>query len=212
MEERRTDKKEVPLTMKENVIPDHTRGQGTTVASHGHDHEYRDISFRSIIRFAVSIVLLVLVAYVLMWGAFELLADRAAKSDTPVSPVASRTQVPPGPRLQASAATDMRSFRAHEDSLLNGYGWVDKGTGVARIPIGRAIDIVAQRGLPVRAGGMNADAATTPADRSTPGAPQSGTGLERGSAGNGDSTRPLNDYGGRGPIENLGPDDQSHGR
>jgi hypothetical protein len=42
------------------------------------------------------------------------------------------------------------SLRPYEDPLLNTYGWVDQKNGIARIPISRAIDILAQRGLPSR--------------------------------------------------------------
>ena len=35
-----------------------------------------------------------------------------------------------------------------EDSVLNHYGWVDPERGVVRIPIDRAIDVIATRGLP----------------------------------------------------------------
>jgi len=71
-----------------------------------------------------------------------------------------------GPRLLAfvdqtgampQVVTDNTSPAAlaarHNQELaqLNGYGWVDKGTGIARIPIARAIALVAQSNLPVGA-------------------------------------------------------------
>jgi hypothetical protein len=34
---------------------------------------------------------------------------------------------------------------------LSHYGWVDRAAGIAHIPIDRAIDILAKRGLPVPA-------------------------------------------------------------
>ena len=34
--------------------------------------------------------------------------------------------------------------------LLNSYGWVDPKAGVVRIPIDRAMDLLLQKGLPVR--------------------------------------------------------------
>ncbi len=40
---------------------------------------------------------------------------------------------------------------------LNGYGWVDQAAGIARIPITRAIALLAESGLPV--GGEATDAA-----------------------------------------------------
>ena len=42
-------------------------------------------------------------------------------------------------------------MRAAEDQILNGYRWVDQAKGQVRIPIDRAIDMLAQRGLPARA-------------------------------------------------------------
>lgn len=41
-------------------------------------------------------------------------------------------------------------MRAEEDKILNSYDWVDKEKGIVRIPIQRAIDILASKGLPAR--------------------------------------------------------------
>jgi hypothetical protein len=45
---------------------------------------------------------------------------------------------------------DLEHLRQHEDNLLNNYGWVDPKAGVVRVPIDRAMDLVLQKGLPVR--------------------------------------------------------------
>jgi hypothetical protein len=39
-------------------------------------------------------------------------------------------------------------MRAREDWTLNHYSWIDKPGGIVAIPIDRAIQIVAQRGIP----------------------------------------------------------------
>ncbi|MBW7881311.1 MAG: c-type cytochrome [Caldilineaceae bacterium] len=44
---------------------------------------------------------------------------------------------------------ELAARRARELAQLNGYGWVDRTAGVARIPIDRAIALVAEAGLPV---------------------------------------------------------------
>ncbi len=62
-------------------------------------------------------------------------------------------QLPPGPRLQIAPAKDLDDVRAAEDSVLYNYGWVVRDAGVVRIPIERAIELVVQRGLPVRSAG-----------------------------------------------------------
>ena len=59
-------------------------------------------------------------------------------------------RLPPMPRLQSAPITDLKDMRAAEEQILNGYGWVDQANGVVRIPIDRAIDLLAQRGLPTR--------------------------------------------------------------
>ena len=53
---------------------------------------------------------------------------------------------PPTPTSSYTAA----ALRPGEDAILNSYGWVDQKNGIARIPIDRAIDILAARGLPAR--------------------------------------------------------------
>ena len=44
----------------------------------------------------------------------------------------------------------MKAIRAAEDQVLNSYAWMDPEKGVVRIPIGRAMDLLAERGLPSR--------------------------------------------------------------
>jgi hypothetical protein len=60
----------------------------------------------------------------------------------------------PTPRLQMDDGDqDVVDLHNREDLLLDHYTWVDQQQGVVRIPIGQAMQIVAQRGLPVVSGG-----------------------------------------------------------
>lgn len=60
------------------------------------------------------------------------------------------TQRFPTPRLQTDDGNqDVADMHAREDLLLGHYSWVDQSKGVVRIPIDRAMELVAQRGLPV---------------------------------------------------------------
>lgn len=54
------------------------------------------------------------------------------------------------PLLQIAPEIDLKEFRAREDAELSSYGWIDRTTGVVRIPVERAMELVAQRGLPAR--------------------------------------------------------------
>jgi hypothetical protein len=64
--------------------------------------------------------------------------------------VAALTQQFPTPRLQLDDGNqEIADLHAKEDLLLNNYSWVDKSQGKVRIPIDLAIELIAQRGLPV---------------------------------------------------------------
>lgn len=54
----------------------------------------------------------------------------------------------PSPRLQDDDVRDMNMLRANEDKLLHGYTWIDKNSGAVRIPVARAMEVIAERGLP----------------------------------------------------------------
>jgi hypothetical protein len=59
--------------------------------------------------------------------------------------------VPPTePRLQLSSRADMALYRSQQVAELNTYAWVNKDAGIVRIPVDRAIDVIAARGLPSR--------------------------------------------------------------
>lgn len=51
--------------------------------------------------------------------------------------------VPPPPRLQAQPLADRIAARAEQDARLDRYTWVDRRAGLARIPIERAMALVA---------------------------------------------------------------------
>lgn len=52
--------------------------------------------------------------------------------------------VPPSPRLQANPAGDLATERRREEDMLAGYAWVDRKRGIARIPVQRAMEILAR--------------------------------------------------------------------
>jgi hypothetical protein len=64
--------------------------------------------------------------------------------------VAELTQNFPTPRLQMDDGNqDIADLHGREDLLLDNYTWVDQSKGSVRIPIERAMELLAQHGLPV---------------------------------------------------------------
>ena len=54
----------------------------------------------------------------------------------------------PSPRLQDDDVRDMHMLRANEEKYMNQYVWIDKNSGSVRIPVARAMEVLAARGLP----------------------------------------------------------------
>ena len=79
--------------------------------------------------------------------AFNQLLEAVVTSPPP-GPLARLELVPPEPRLQAEPALELEELEAREALILESYGWVDRDVGTARIPIARAIAILAERGWP----------------------------------------------------------------
>ncbi len=113
-------------------------------------HEQTDISIRGIVMFGGILAVVTGVVLLLMGWMFHYFAGLEMKLDLPPSPLAVTPRPPPEPRLQVSPTDDLKAMRAAEDAQLNTYAWVNRQTGIVRIPVDRAIELLAERGLPVR--------------------------------------------------------------
>jgi len=115
-------------------------------------HERRDVNFRPIVGAAIGLFVSIAVAFVLVAWVFHYLGARAARSSPTANPLTSTfgRQLPPEPRLQTAPIEELRQLHAAEDAVLGTYGWTDKQAGTVRIPIARAMELLAQRGLPAR--------------------------------------------------------------
>lgn len=122
--------------------------------SGGHEEPFdHEIDVRGIAKSGVALALTIIVSMVLMWWLSVALKQRAAATSSTPSPLAevAEPRQPPYPRLQAKPEEELKALHAEEAKVLENYGWIDKGQGVARIPIEKAIEIVGQRGLPAPA-------------------------------------------------------------
>ena len=129
-----------------------------TKHSHGQEspsgelhHEVRDVHARPIAVIGVGLFALVLVSIGLMWGLFEVLEKHEEAVDSkPTGIMAERPKEPPQPRLETSPVPVLKQVLANENALLSSYGWINEKTGTVRIPVQRAMELLAQRGLPAR--------------------------------------------------------------
>ncbi len=56
--------------------------------------------------------------------------------------------IPPEPRIEVAPYEQLQQLKIREDHILTSYAWVDKNAGTVRVPIDRAIDLLAAKGLP----------------------------------------------------------------
>jgi len=122
------------------------------IAADDHIRGYESLDLRIGPMLVALVVLAILLSLVLVWmkSAARSLDREAREGAHAIHPLAAASEVPPEPRLQEAPALDLERFRAREEEILGGYGWVDRPSGVVRIPIDRAMELVAKEGLPVR--------------------------------------------------------------
>ncbi len=111
--------------------------------------ETTDVNSHGVIWAGVTLIVAVWIIVALLHFVFAFFAHYRAEASTPALPLASeQNRLPPEPRLQVSPDADIQALREHEDSILDHYTWVDRQNGVVGIPIQRAMDLLAARGIP----------------------------------------------------------------
>jgi len=137
-------------------------------------HERRDVPTKAIVQFLAWLLVSAVVISIAMWGLFRFFEGRQTRDDTPLSPLvaASLKRTPPAPRLETDPLSLRTRLRAEEEARLHSYSWADRAGGAVRIPIERAMDLIAQRGVP---GGKAMS--VTPAGTAAPSVPSAGEGL-----------------------------------
>jgi len=134
------------------------------------DYEHRDIRSADVIYFLIGLAIAVVLVHFIAKGIFRYLDQRYETEQPPVSPLVSAApsdtrRIPPqfgnnytkylqqdfpAPQLEINERTELNGIRLREEDTLSTYGWVDQKSGAVRIPIDRAMDLLVERGLPVR--------------------------------------------------------------
>lgn len=112
------------------------------------DYQDRDIHLTTVV---VSIVVLLVICgfvFISMKYMFRKYDEKMYQAYVPSSHLATSRQLPDEPILQINEAEDLKRHRAYEDALLTEYKRQEDGT--IRIPIERAIEVLAEQGLPTQ--------------------------------------------------------------
>ena len=119
-------------------------------------HEQSDAELGPLLRFAIFLAAITFFIAVLVVGLYKYLDAREAAEKAGHYPLTEGIvrPLPPRPRLQTYPFDDIKELRKEENKILEHYAWVDQNGGVVRIPIERAIDVLAEKGLPYRQPGQ----------------------------------------------------------
>lgn len=119
-------------------------------------HEKSDVNVGTLFKFIIYLFISTVVILVSMKFMMDYFLAREIAQELPpasrVNPPGTR-RLPPMPRLQGAPGSDllpldeMKRFKKEQQSAINSYGWVDRNTGVVRIPIEEAKRLVLERGL-----------------------------------------------------------------
>src|ERR1035438_1664773 len=140
------------------------------IIGHGHpghetEYEHEDLGTRGVFAFMIGLSIVGIVIYFIIIGMYSFL-DKYERSQmstasplmtTPgaISRVVTQADMDKtfkdngAPMLETNERGQLRDFLMNQEDRLNSYGWVDEKTGVAHIPIERAMDLIVQRGMPV---------------------------------------------------------------
>jgi hypothetical protein len=129
-------------------------------------YERSDIGARAVLYFLAGLAVAGVLAYFVVDGLYHFLDKRSEAEQAPVNPLvtnapADTRRIPkdypqgafPNPKLEEDERGQLNDIRLKEEQTLSTYDYIDKNAGTVRIPIDRAMDLIAQRGLPTRAKG-----------------------------------------------------------
>jgi hypothetical protein len=139
-------------------------------------YERSDIGVAGVLYFLLGLAASCLLVYFVVDGLYHFLDKRSEAEQAPVNPLVTNAPADtrriandypqsafPNPRLETDERGQLNGIRLKEEETLATYDYIDKSAGTVRIPIDRAMDLIAQRGLPTRT-----QAATTAAPTAQP--------------------------------------------
>jgi hypothetical protein len=128
-------------------------------------YEQTDARARPIVRYSIGLLIFTAVSAGIAYAALYGFREMGRRTDRPRPAMAldDSRRLPVEPRLQVHPTLDAAEMRRLEREQLTTYGWVDQQRGIVRIPVDRAIELLAARGLPSRAAAPQPGAAPAPA-------------------------------------------------
>ncbi len=128
--------------------------------------EKRDVNIRGLFLFAFWMAVVLAVTMIGMRFTFDSY-KKAMPLGSTASPMVKMTDrmIPSAPLLQVHPHQELETYCSAQQQGVNTYAWVDQPSGVVRIPVDRAMELILAKGLPARPAGdatAGGTAVTTP--------------------------------------------------
>jgi hypothetical protein len=147
-------------------------------------YETRDIALNTLVRWLIGLFVFMGVAGLGAYGLYNLFVQPYQEISVQ-SPLEFVRTYPPNPQIQARPKRDMIEYRAAEEKLEKGYSKGENGT--VNLPVERAMDLLAERGISGVKGSSTSPGTLTPSSNAVSGDmvnPASGSSANRdGNAG-----------------------------
>jgi hypothetical protein len=143
------------LKMSDEIKNDSNNGHG--------GFEHQDLQVAGIVYFLIALLVVTGLCLVGIRGLYDFLDRRDKAEQPPVNPLITNAPMDtlhvasgypqsafPDPKLEEDERGQLNGILLKEENTLYSYGWIDQQAGTVRIPIDRAMELLAQRGLPVR--------------------------------------------------------------
>ena len=117
----------------------------------GSGHEHTDTNVWVIVKFGLWLAISAIVIHLGLGVLFGVFYTRSQETIREFPLASQEHRLPASPRLQQFPENEFHDYRLREQAVLEQYGWVNKETGVVRMPIAEAMRRAVERGLPVRA-------------------------------------------------------------
>jgi hypothetical protein len=140
----------------------------------GVEFEREDLGAGGIFAFLVGLAIVGFFMHLILLGMYNYLDAYEKTHQRQPNPIARSTSPDmrkaepqeadkfPTPRLEINERAQLNDKRLKEEETLDTYGWVDQKAGVAHIPIDRAMDVIAQQGLPIAPANVNTQRSSGP--------------------------------------------------
>jgi hypothetical protein len=120
----------------------------------GHDaeeprYEKRDANIPALLQFGFWLAVVIAVAVIGMKFTLNYF-QKAMPEGKPASPMSEVRTLPPLPRLQTQPHQELHDYCVGQQQNVKSYSWVDEHNGIVQIPVDRAMELVLERGLPIR--------------------------------------------------------------